>query len=299
VLYVAMTRAREHLTISCAAIDKKVRGSYLAMLEDALGQKIDSGDEPRALTIGAGALEVCTIPETLTAPARPHALAGDGPSVIDCDRYAGEWKRRAREMERCRRASVFLSPTLLKRREAELAEAVPEKEKLTLAAELPLRIGELAHRFLEYWDFSRSPAGFEAELTAFLDRWVAPKWAANRAEIEGELRQILTAFFSSPAYAELGTVRFLGREVPLLLKWQDAAVMEGVIDLLYEKDGKIFIGDYKSDRVEPDGIAEVAARYHHQVEIYSEAVRRTLKKDVAGFKLIFLRLGTSVEALRV
>jgi ATP-dependent helicase/nuclease subunit A len=299
VLYVAMTRAREHLTISCAAIDKKVRGSYVAMLEDALGEKIVSGEEPRTLAIGDGALEVCTVTESLSAPVRPRAAAGDGSSAVDCLRYAAKWKERAEEMERCRGASVFLSPTLLKRREAELAEAVPEKEKLSLAAELPLRIGEFAHRFLEYWDFLRKPEGFETELTAFLDRWVAPQWAANRAEIESELREILAAFFSSPAYAELGSVRILGREVPLLLHWRDAAVMEGVIDLLYESDGKIFIADYKSDRVEPDGLAEVVGRYHHQVEIYSEAVRRTLKKDVAGFKLIFLRLGASIEAFRV
>jgi ATP-dependent helicase/nuclease subunit A len=113
------------------------------------------------------------------------------------------------------------------------------------------------------------------------------------------MREILGAFFPSAAYRELAAARILGREVPLLLEWDDAAVMEGIIDLLYEKDGKIFIADYKSDRVEPDEVAEAVSRYHHQVAIYSEAVRRTLGKDVAGFKLIFLRLGESVEALHV
>ena len=299
VLYVAMTRAREHLTISCAALDKKVRGSYLAMLEEALGDKLSGGEEGRALTVGDGEIELRTVEESLRPPVRARAAEDDGSSKIDCAAYAALWKRRAEEMERFRDASIFLSPTLLKRREAELAEAVAEKEKLSLAVELPLRIGELAHRFLEYWDFSRSSADFEIELAPFLDRWVAPQWRPNRVEIESELKEILAAFFTSPAYTEIGSVRILGREIPLLLKWEDAAVMEGVIDLLYEKDGKIFIADYKSDRVESHELADLVARYHHQVEIYSEAIRRTLKKEVAGFKLIFLRLGESVEALRV
>jgi ATP-dependent helicase/nuclease subunit A len=298
VLYVAMTRAREHLTISCAAIDKKVRGSYLAMLEEAIGQATTAGGEPRAIAVGDGAIEVSTVQETLSPPLRTRAAADDGEQQIDVSAYAALWKKRSEERDAHDRASLFLSPTLLKRREAELAEAIPEKEKLALDAELPLRIGELAHRFLEYWDFCRSPAGFETDLTPFLDRWVAAKWQPNRVEIERKLLEILTAFFASPSYGELQSVRILGREIPLLLKWEDTAVMEGVIDLLYEKDGKIFIADYKSDRVEPAGVAELAAHYHHQVEIYSEAVRRTLKKEVAGFKLIFLRLGESIEALK-
>ncbi|HTM10224.1 MAG TPA: UvrD-helicase domain-containing protein [Verrucomicrobiae bacterium] len=299
VLYVAMTRAREHLTISCAAIDKRVRGSYLAMLEDALGETTACGEEPRLLEIGGSAIELSTAYETLTPPVRARAATADGAAKFDAPAYAAMWKKRGEEMDARSGASLFLSPTLLKRREAELAEAVPEKEKLSIAAELPLRIGELAHRFLEYWDFGRAPAGFEAELAPFLDRWVAAKWRPSRLDIERELQEILTAFFASPPYSELQSVRILGREIPLLLQWQDAAVMEGVIDLLYERDAKIFIADYKSDRVEPHELAELVAHYHHQVEIYSEAVRRTVKKDVAGFKLIFLRLGRSVEALNV
>jgi ATP-dependent helicase/nuclease subunit A len=201
-------------------------------------------------------------------------------------------------MNAARERLLFLSPTLLKQREAELTEAVVEKERLALA-ELPLRIGELAHRFLEYWDFTRPPEGFAAEVAPFLDRWLSGRWKANRAEIETQMREILGAFFPSAAYRELAAARILGREVPLLLEWNDVAVMEGIIDLLYEKDGNIFIADYKSDRVERDEVAEAVSRYHHQVAIYSEAVRRTLGKDVAGFKLIFLRLGESVEALFV
>ena len=296
VLYVAMTRAREHLTISCAATDRPPRASYLGLLTETLGDDI-GGMDRRLIPAGAGAIELQPVDESLQPPVRARPRDSAAPAV-DWHVYAATWTRRADKMRAAREQPLFLSPTLLKQREAELTEAIFEKEKLALA-ELPLRIGELAHRFLEYWDFSRAPEQFEAEVAPFLDRWLTGRWKANRAEIERELREILGAFFPSPAYRGLAAARILGREVPLLLHWEDAAVMEGVIDLLYEKDGRIFIADYKSDRVEHDQLAETVSRYHHQVAIYSEAVRRTLNKDVAGFKLIFLRLGESVEALSV
>jgi len=296
VLYVAMTRAREHLTISCAATDKPSRASYLGLLTETLGDDL-GGMDRRLIPAGAGAIELQPVDESLQPPVRARPSDSAAPAV-DWHAYAAAWTRRAEKMRAAREKPLFLSPTLLKQREAELTEAIFEKEKLALV-ELPLRIGELAHRFLEYWDFSRAPEQFEAEVAPFLDRWLTGRWKANRIEIESELREILGAFFPSPAYSDLAAARILGREVPLLLHWEDAAVMEGVIDLLYEKDGRIFIADYKSDRVENDHLAETVSRYHHQVAIYSEAVRRTLNKDVAGFKLIFLRLGESVEALSV
>jgi hypothetical protein len=42
-------------------------------------------------------------------------------------------------------------------------------------------------------------------------------------------------------------------------------------------------------------LPEAAARYHQQTEIYSQAVRQSLGREPAGFKIIFLRLGEAVE----
>ena len=72
--------------------------------------------------------------------------------------------------------------------------------------------------------------------------------------------------------------------------------MEGVIDLIYEKDGLLYLADYKTERIEKKDLLQAAENYRHQVQIYSEASRLSLKREVAGFKLIFLRLG---EALQV
>jgi ATP-dependent helicase/nuclease subunit A len=295
-LYVAMTRAREHLMISAAPAATRRGGSFLAMLEHALGREIAAGHEDRLIAAGNGTIEMQAVRESLSPPGRPRTADQPAPLKIDWESYARLWQRRAQERDTALKTPLFLTPTLLKLSEARTTEALPEREKLLIAAEMPLLIGELAHRFLENWDFSADPAEFRAMLAPFREKWIGPEQQANRDRLQGELEEIFDSFFSSEAYRELKSAEILGREIPLLIPW-DGRIMEGVIDLLYEKDGRLFLADYKTDRVEPNELAEAASRYHHQVEIYSEAARRVLKKDIAGFKLIFLRLGAAVEAL--
>ncbi len=72
-------------------------------------------------------------------------------------------------------------------------------------------------------------------------------------------------------------------------------IMEGVIDLIYEKNGLLYLADYKTDRIGKNELTEGAARYGQQAEIYSQAVRQSLGREPAAFKIIFLRLGEAVE----
>ena len=264
------------------------------MLEETLNQDITATEEPHVVAAGAGTIELRVVQESLSPPGRARTTKQEPPLQIDWKSYAQLWQRRAEECESALRTPLFLSPTLLKRREAELTEGLRQTEKVAISPELSLVIGDLAHRFLEDWNFGDDPAKFRARLEPFLERWVEPKQHGNRERLQRELEEIFDSFFSSAAYRELSSSQILGREVPLLIPW-DGRIMEGVIDLLYEKEGLLFLADYKSDRVEKEDLAQAASRYHHQVEIYSEAARRVLKRDVAGFKLIFLRLGEAVE----
>jgi ATP-dependent helicase/nuclease subunit A len=293
VLYVAMTRAREHLRISGAPTEKKSPGSYLSMLEETLNQEIAGAQASRAIRAGGGTIELQVIRETLSPPGKARPAIKEEAAPFDWNSYAALWRRRSEECAAAADKPRFLSPTLLKRREAELAESLSGAQGVGAPSELPLLIGELAHRFLETWNFDDNPAEFRAQLEPFLDRWVEPDQEPNRDKLRRELEEIFDTFFSSEAYRELRSSNILGREVPLLIPW-NGQIMEGVIDLLYEKDGQLFLADYKSDRVQQTEIPATAARYHHQVEIYSEAVRRALKREPAGFKLIFLRLGEAV-----
>ena len=76
----------------------------------------------------------------------------------------------------------------------------------------------------------------------------------------------------------------------------DGQIMEGVIDLIYEHDGLLYLADYKTDRIAREELTQGAERYRQQAQIYSRATRQSLQREVAAFKVIFLRLG---EAVRV
>ena len=102
---------------------------------------------------------------------------------------------------------------------------------------------------------------------AFIDGALPAEFVSERSEIETELHEILENFFRSKAYAELAGAKILGREVPLLMPWQDQ-IMEGVIDLIYEKNGLLYLADYKTDRIKRSELRAGAERYRQQAEIY-------------------------------
>ena len=157
-----------------------------------------------------------------------------------------------------------------------------------------LVVGDLAHRFLQNWQFTSDVKEFKGQLHDFITLSLPREFASSRREIEAELEDIFQAFFRSKVYAELTGARILGREVPLLMPW-NGQIMEGVIDLIYEKNGLLYLADYKTDRITKDQLAEGAERYRRQAEIYSRAVKQSLGRELAAFKIIFLRLGEAVE----
>ena len=111
--------------------------------------------------------------------------------------------------------------------------------------------------------------------------------------IKGEVVKILSGFLDSEAYQELQGAEILGREMPILLNW-NGQIMRGIIDVLYRTDKGVIVSDYKTDQVKIEDVTAKAAKYRHQKEVYTEAVRRCLKISDPEFKLIFLRLGKGV-----
>ena len=128
--------------------------------------------------------------------------------------------------------------------------------------------------------------------------WIPEELQGHHAEILQESRDVLKAFARSDAYAELGGATILGREVPFMMPWPNHAeasptLMEGRIDLLYEKDGGLWVADYKTDRIAEADITERMESYRPQAEAYTQAVRQAFGGP-ARFTFIFVRLGKSV-----
>jgi ATP-dependent helicase/nuclease subunit A len=293
-LYVAMTRARENLIISCAPSSRRSTGSFLSMLDGTLGDVIADADASETVNVGQGMVAIEVVSESLAAPSRMKRGSKHTKKTPSWGLFLGAWARRTSAYEKALQAAPFLTPTLLKRQEEVSTEAACNIDGRIFRQTPALVVGDLAHRFLQTWQFTGDVKHFEPQLHGFIAHTLPREFESSHREIESELRNIFRAFFCSKAYACLAGSRILGREVPLLMPW-NGRIMEGVIDLIYERSGLLYLADYKTDSVENQNWSEAAARYQQQAEIYSQAVRQSIGREPAGFKIIFLRVGEAVE----
>lgn len=293
-LYVAMTRARENLIISCAPSSRRSGGSFLSMLDGTLNDSIAGAETSKTVNLGNGTVEIEVISASLTAPSRPIAGSKRIKKTLNWQSFVDTWARRASAYEKARQSQPFLTPTLLKRQEEASTEAGSKINGQVFRQTPALVVGDLAHRFLQNWQFHSDIKTFEAQLHDFIARALPSEIESSRREVESELKDIFQSFLRSQAYAELAASRILGREVPLLMPW-NGQIMEGVIDLVYEKNDLLYLADYKTDRIAPAELRQGAERYRQQAAIYSQAVKQSLGREVGAFKVIFLRLGEAVE----
>ena len=284
-LYVAMTRAREKLfLLGAAPSDRTALGALLQ--EGGAWAPADSG--LKELTLDAshriGILRVSAAPR-----ARREALAP--PEKIKFDAQALAKLRLEREKIRDQASVPLVSTPSALLREAEKPRR-PFDELESPAGAIGARTGQLCHRVLEGWDFKsrgeleallRSSAGVLEKLYPESD------WAA----IAADAREALEAFASSAACRELARALVLGREVPFAYP-AEGRLMRGAIDLLVRVDGKLWVVDYKTDRIKPGEAARRAAFYAPQGRAYGQAASLALG-EAAGFKVIFLRTGEAVE----
>jgi ATP-dependent helicase/nuclease subunit A len=72
-------------------------------------------------------------------------------------------------------------------------------------------------------------------------------------------------------------------------------MMDGVIDLIYRLDGRIWIADYKTDNVAAEDAQARVDRYRPQAEMYSRAVESSLGLSSLSFQFVFLRPGIAID----
>jgi ATP-dependent exoDNAse (exonuclease V) beta subunit len=282
------------LIISSGPDTKKSSGNFIGMLDKSAENQIGEAAQSRVVTAGAARLEVEIVEASLTAPGRANNKRKAAENGRNWQRYLERWKQRRHDYETALGTPAFVTPTALKRQEQEVAAVVEAAPPVTPRPTTAMLVGELAHGFLEHWDFRGNPDSWRNQLAAFVGASVPPEFHRDSAKIRGELEDIFDHFFASEICAELTGSRVIGREVPLLMPWE-SQIMEGVIDVIYERNGLLYLADYKTDRIDRKELRSGAERYRHQAEIYSLAARRSLKREVAAFKVIFLRLGEAIE----
>ncbi len=107
-------------------------------------------------------------------------------------------------------------------------------------------------------------------------------------------RKILEKFINSPLHEELKKANIIFRELPFTL-YENEKYIEGRIDVIYEKDGKVTVMDYKTNRYETKEEKEkIIKAYEKQKEYYLKAVKKIFPEKDIEFKLGLLWKGEVV-----
>ena len=318
VLYVAMTRARERLIMTCSVTDPERR---LASMPCGIDGPIDpqllnsAVSDADWLMRAAAADNGRTIDMKIVSADGPVSsdTAEAGPLPHADPQLAAELSERLR-WQYPHGASVALPSKLtatgigqLLRADDPEAAPFPEKpQRHTFrvpapgAAQAPVsgaERGTAAHLVMQYIDFSRT--GDLSGIRSEIDRLHAAGRLDDRQAASVSPEDIL-AFFRSDIGRRVLAADRVDRELRFSLlcpaqTWypdsepEDEILLQGVCDCVIEEHGVITVIDFKTDAaVEPE---------HHtaQMAAYIQAMRRVTGRPVSGAVLWYLRHRQAVE----
>jgi ATP-dependent helicase/nuclease subunit A len=264
-LYVAMTRARDHLVVSLHHKEgsRCHASSVSAHLEGAPVRVLVPGDP-------APAVEAPPVSEPELEPAAHDAWVANREAFLTS---AG-------------RPRSIAATTL--------AKATDEKDEPPSDAP-PWRrgragtaVGRAVHAVLQTVDLATG-----ADVAAAARAQALGEGVAGR---EQEVRDLVEAVLRAPivrAAVERG--RRYWREVPVAAEI-DGLLLEGFIDLLVETDDGLVVVDYKTDRVDGDADVDAAVqRYGVQGAAYAVALEAVLGQPVTRCVFVFARTGDPLE----
>ena len=315
VLYVAMTRAKERLFITCSLKDpEKTISSLGSCLESPLPpQELEQAQSMAHWLISAALLEQDVLKLRIVEPAGEDEVAAEQPgaeSLADPE-LTGEIAR-ALAFEYPHEAAVR-APSKLTATELKGAFE-PDPESAPLAPPVRKSVfrmpdfsgreltgaerGTAAHLVMQYIDFEKTGSG-EA-VRSEIERLHLGGYLSD-AQARSVDPGMILAFFRSELGERLLASGEVLRELPfsLLVDAQDyypgcrgdSLLLQGVIDCCFAEGDKFYIIDYKTDYVNSENIKQLIAQYTPQIKTYAMALRRMTGCPVSGTALYFLRAG--------
>jgi ATP-dependent exoDNAse (exonuclease V) beta subunit len=272
-LYVASTRARDHLLVSLH--HKEGTDCHAALLYE------HGGDAPAA---------VLDLEGTKPAPAPDGAPADNGEAPErPADREA--WLVARNDLlARTGQPATVAATTL-----AEDATRDPALEKDEPGDDRPAwrrgragtSVGRAVHAVLQSIDVATG-AGLDATARA-------QALAEGIPQREAEVRALARSLLQAPTVRGAVTSGRYWREVPVAAV-VDGVTVEGFVDLLVETLEGLVVVDYKTDQVPTDADLDAAMdRYRVQGAAYALALERALGTPVARCVFVFARRRRAVE----
>jgi|GEM_PF-5704847 len=290
ILYVAMTRARDHLILVASSRDPE-RDAQGPGTSDPLRARraLDwllpaARDGVLRIEMGAFHDQVAPVAATRDAP--------DAPEVTD------DLKARLNALPDLGQP---VSMGLPLRQTATGLAGDPAIGRPRRPKSLPLpggrspsEIGNLTHAFIEHIDLTAdlSEEGLRRQVTRCVEDQILPARASDAIDIEA-----LADFFRGVwGQGVLGAERVL-REAPfarLLGEPGQESVLQGKVDLLAMRGDEALIVDFKTDHITRKDEAKAAQAYVPQMMAYREAVRELTGAKSVTVCLYFTRTGGAI-----
>ena len=262
-IYVAATRARDHLIVS---LYRNKRGSNSA------AARIDEYMQ------GADHLWQCFNPPAVASSRAPVSAGAEAATAGDTADARQLWQERRRELFAARGRPISAAATHLAQDAKEEQEVPDEPWRRGRAG---TNIGRAVHAVLQVVDLNTG-SDIDENVRA---QAAAEGVSAQAAEISRLVRRALE---SSLVKRALSSGRWW-REAPVAGPVGDS-IVEGFIDLLFEEEDGYVIVDYKTDAVRSeDEIESAKARYRLQGGAYALALSKAAGVTVKEVSFLFLQ----------
>lgn len=254
-LYVAATRARERLLLLAGPPSRGTEPPWLDALEAWGYDRASPPGDGDPLADGTVRHRLVPVPETIET--LPSAAAAPSLDAIS-------WEEALARARRAAAGCAVRTPSALAAGEDRF-----HGEDDATGREVARAVGTAFHALLERWP-ALGPDGVRRDGGAAA-RCAAAEAEADPEETAAALGALLDVFLAGPFPGRLRALDVLAREIPILGRLEDGALVKGVADILYrDGDGALVVADWKTDASE-EGAVE---RYGAQLRAYAEAVAR-------------------------
>ena len=279
-LYVAATRARDHLVVSFHRLAPRNPKAVVEPRNQSAAQLLHTAAE------AAGVQHR----EFLRLSALPAATSAEtaAPTVEPLDR--AEWAaRRSVALERSSTSRTLAATTIANRIQAVRTRSLdPGLQKDPRDLDLPpwnkgrygTAIGRAVHGVLQSIDLATG-AGLDATVAA----QAAAEGVIGRDDVIADLARsaldhpVVRTAAASPHW----------RETYVAAPVAGDTVVEGYIDLLYRRDDGLVVVDYKTDAVDDDELGRRVDKYELQGATYAVALEAATGETVSDVVFLFLR----------
>lgn len=271
-LYVAMTRSRDHLVLpmfyreDAKGIPKGLWYQWLVKFFTEVGAtESKNGKLWRLITIPADR-------GTVSDGSVQHAEIEGAESVWD--------DMKAWESERLVLLSKAIEKLPKKFRPSDQKEDITRDEALLRKSivddGIAIRIGSALHSYMALSDMT---SGVDTELMAYI--------AEENGVSVGELEPLVKSCLASDVWLEACRAKRVWREAPVAADFKDG-LMRGIIDLVWEDaQKKIHIVDYKTGQKDVES-------HLKQVKLYQTALCKILSQGIASTRLYYVSTGETV-----